>query len=423
MLSQYISVFQGFFSRAFWFGSFLPAALFAFVHLAIAWLAFGDAVPLVAWLKEDQSKLTLFPAIFVALVVLGYVLSPMVSLFRDLLDGSALPTSWHDVLRDGRTPALRTISDEVDTAEKLLGLCTGYTRRDWAQIENARQKGDRTNTTSGPDIVAAANAVATLREGIDSGTFPIASDIEDGHDTLVSVLSVNNSNLRDGTPAARLSTQLNEAREAFKDVVGDCAAEAAYQVSALHARYGRVAFRNPQATRMADARFLAESYSLNAYNVDFSYLWPRLQAALPDQGAQGAVDSYNDRLISARARVDFAVLCTVLAVTVPLVWLTLLIWHGSSVLLFLTVGILGPLVAMFFYQLAVESQFEFGEAIKSAIDKYRFNVLSELRLSLPPTLRAERELWGELRVVEQIGAATDLFYRHPPPASAGGQRQ
>ena len=75
---------------------------------------------------------------------------------------------------------------------------------------------------------------------------------------------------------------------------------------------------------------------------------------------------------------------------------------------------------LFFYQLAVESQFAFGETIKSAIDKYRFSVLKELRLTLPPTLAAERELWAELRVVEQVAGATDLFYRHPPPA-AGGQ--
>src|SRR5215211_8078207 len=133
MLSQYINVFQGFFSRAFWFGAFLPVALFAFVHLAIAWLAFGDAVPLVAWLKEEQSKLALFPAIFVALVVLGYVLSPMVSLFRDLLDGSALPASWHDALRNGRTPALNTIRDEVDIAEDRLGFCRGLIRREFGQ--------------------------------------------------------------------------------------------------------------------------------------------------------------------------------------------------------------------------------------------------------------------------------------------------
>src|ERR1700676_3166454 len=101
MLSQYISAFQGFFSRAFWFGSFLPSALFAFVHLGIATLAFGD-VPFAEWLKADPAKLTLLPALFAALVVLGYVLSPMVSLFRDLLDASRLPQFVYDDLLASR---------------------------------------------------------------------------------------------------------------------------------------------------------------------------------------------------------------------------------------------------------------------------------------------------------------------------------
>ena len=350
--------------------------------------------------------------------MLGYVLNPMVSMFRDLLDGSALPEKLHDALRRRREPALRTIRQEVDAAEDLLGLCRGLIRSEFRRIATARLQGNQLPAADNEPVVQQAEAaVAALRQTLQGGDLPLAADVGTAQDRLVTALTLNNALLRAG-PNAALSLRLDTARESFIDAIGECEREVSYRVSALNARYSRVSFRNPQATTMADARFLAESYSLNAYNVDFSYLWPRLQVVLPDQGAQGTVDSYNDRLISARSRVDFAVLCTVLALTIPPVWLPLLAFRGSSILLFVAVWFVAPLVIAFFYQLAVESQFEFGEVIKSAIDKYRFNVLGELRLSLPPTLQSERALWGELRVVEQIASTTDLYYRHPATQTA-----
>jgi hypothetical protein len=420
MLSQYISAFQGFFSRAFWFGSFLPGALFAFVHLGIAALAFGEAVPLAEWLKADPAKLTFFPLLFAALVVLGYVLSPMVSLFRDLLDASRLPQCIYDDLLSSRAPALRAICADVDAAEGMIGLCRGWIKQDFGRVQVARATGNLTQHADQGGIDALVQRIGALKAQIDAGALPTLAQLQQGHDQLLDVLAANNSSLRAGTAEAAASARLDDARETFIDVVAACERKAAESRAALLARHGHVAFRHPQPTRMADARFLTESYSTKSYNVDFAYLWPRLQVALPDQGAQGTVDSYNDRLISARARVDFAVLCAVLAITVPLVWLPLLAWYAASVLLFLAVGVLGPALIVFFYQLAVEAQFDFGETVKSAIDKYRFNVVTDLRLALPPTLKAERELWGELRVVEQIGSAADLFYRHP--ASPGGQK-
>ena len=74
MLNQYIAAFQGFFSRAFWFASFLPVALFSFLHLTIAWVCLGDIIPLWSWLAAKPDTLTLFPAVFAAMVVLGAVM-------------------------------------------------------------------------------------------------------------------------------------------------------------------------------------------------------------------------------------------------------------------------------------------------------------------------------------------------------------
>jgi hypothetical protein len=229
-------------------------------------------------------------------------------------------------------------------------------------------------------------------------------------------LKENDSLITEDIPERRNSQRLAQAAEDVVDLTAECEREAGQRALALYTRYGRIAFRDPQATRMGDARFLTESYSLNVYNVDFSYIWPRLQLVLPEQGGQGQVGSHNDRLIAARAQVDFAVLSLALALTIPLLWLPLLAWHGESVPLFIAIGVGGPLLAMFFYQLAVASQFDFGEVVKAAIDKYRFDVLANLRQALPATLAAERALWNDLRVAERKGSISDLFYRHKAPS-------
>lgn len=413
MLNQYISTFQGFFSRAFWFGSFLPVALFAFLHLAIAWLCFGDSVPLWTWLAAKPDTLTLFPAAFAGLVVLGYVLTPIVPILRGMLDGSLLPEWLHDALRREHAADARIIRDKINIANRL---CNTYKRSRenvqpfWVARTVGVALGAITNT---PAITAAQAAVTGLRTQVDRQQLPPADQFEQAAGALVAALRTNSADIRDGTPNAAWSQRLSATQNALFAILNECDTEAKHREEILRARYSRVAYDDPQATRMADVRLLIESYSSKAYNADFGYIWPRLQLALPEQGAPGAVGSFNDRLMAARAQVDFAVLSLALALTIPLVWLPLLAWRGNSVLLFLGIGVAGPLVAGFFYHIAVESQIAFGEVVKAAIDKYRFSLLTDLRQPLPATLSAEREIWGKLRVAEQAAEMTDLVYRHP----------
>jgi hypothetical protein len=421
MLSQYLTTFQGFFTRAFWFGSFLPVALFAFLHLVIAWVAFGnEAVPLQKWLTLDPTKLTLFPTIFAGLVVVSYALSPMLPLFRELLDGSALPDWLHEPLRRERKREAPPIRDKVEAAERLLNHCRDIRETLVARVAKARADGVANAPgalPNRPQIHAALGAADRLRHKLEHDQPLTSADVSDAVDELIAALEANDSSLPASAPNAQLSADLSKAGEAIFRLVANCEREAAHLEFALRTRHSRIAFDNPQATQMADARFLTESYCLNVYNVDFSYIWPRLQLVLPEQGSQGQVGSYNDRLVAARSQVDFAVLSLALSLTIPLLWLPLLAWDGTSMPLFLGIGVGAPLLAAFFYQLAVESQFEFGEVIKTAIDKYRFAVLKDLQQPLPPTLVAERELWHNLRVAEQTPKQTDLFYHHKPPSS------
>jgi hypothetical protein len=424
MINQLITTFQGFFTRAFWFGNFLPVALFGVIHVVIAWLAYGsETVPLQTLLVGETSKfVVMFPAIFAGLIVLGYILGPMIPLFRELLDGSLFPESLNEAMRRRRKPTLDAIRDRAEFAERVLGTCRAILDSKYKSLSEARSAGAAINgggAMTRPWLVARVErALVSLKTTLASGQLPPAEDVSSAEDEIVEAFEYNDATVSTG-PNAERAQRLTRAMYDFFRVIKDCEQESSYRLFAINTRHSRVAFRNPQATPMADARFLSESYCLNAYNVDFSYIWPRLQIVLPDQGAQGNTGSYNDRLIGARSQVDFAILSTVLAISVPLVWLPLLFSRGNPISLFIAIGLAAPVLIAFFYQLAVESQFELGEVVKSAIDKYRFSVLTDMHLALPPTLQSERSLWEELRVVEQLPGSTDFYYRHP--AAAGGQ--
>jgi hypothetical protein len=78
---------KGFFSRSFWFATFLPVALFAALHLLVAALTlrsitvFGISLNLD---KENQLA-TAGPAIVVILVIVGYALQPLMPRLRGLV--------------------------------------------------------------------------------------------------------------------------------------------------------------------------------------------------------------------------------------------------------------------------------------------------------------------------------------------------
>jgi hypothetical protein len=152
----------------------------------------------------------------------------------------------------------------------------------------------------------------------------------------------------------------------------------------------------PWATALGDARFIAEAYPLDVYDVEFDYLWPRLLMAIR---AAKSDDPTLEAIENARTNIDFAVISFFLAMTIPLVWLPVLWFRGgpSSAWLFLVIGATAPLMLQFFFRLAFESQLAFIEVAATAIDGARFAVFGMLRLDEPRSRGEERALWKRIR--------------------------
>lgn len=408
ILNDVINTFKSFFSRAFWFGNFLPVAVFAALHGVIAWWVV-PGVNLETLFSNTASKAIFFPAGFATLVVLAYAATPLIPVMRGLLDGSLLPEVLHNALRREHLVLARSTRRKVNAAFELFTTVADLNFTKSREIWKARKDGIAAGTIIDRQAIEfAITMVDTLESRYDRGRPPAVKELRDAVEAMIAALRVNNIDLPE-------ASGLGSAQERLMQILNDAEADAQLRWQTLQARYRHISFDRPQTTRMADTRYRVESYCANAYGVDFNYIWPRLQMVLPQQGAQGDVGSFNDHLAAARAQIDFAILSLTLSLTVPLFWLPYLASTAQDPALFAFVGAITPLLVGFFYYIALESQVAFGDVMKGAIDTYRFSLLgNNLRQHLPQTLSEERQLWARLQDIDVV-ATREIYFRPPKP--------
>jgi hypothetical protein len=417
MFNQLISAFQGFFARSFWFASFLPVAIFVALNALIASVAFPSRVHAWLWLTKPTETAAWVPAVFAIMVVCAYAITPVIPVIRGWLDGTLMPDWLYDRLRREHGIQVRAARDSIDLALRDFNVWTRKNREAEETLSDARAFGNA--LADAPDetsVAAAEGAVKDVRKGTDKGKLPRVNDVTKDIDSvtnatrvLVDALRANSCRLPSTHPNRRRAMRLDAAHRSFIRALSDGTTEARIHFAVLSERYRDFQLENPQATRVADARFGAEVYCWSVYAVRFDYLWPRLQLVVPADGL------FMQRIADSRAQVDFAVLSLGLLVIVPVVWLPLLALTATSPSLVLGVGALLPLIVRFFYELVVQSYVSFGEIVKTSIDKFRFDLLTKVLVQpLPPTRAAERAVWKRLREGEERAENVDLSYRQSP---------
>jgi hypothetical protein len=399
MFSQIVTVVQGFLSRGFWFGSFLPVALASGTHAFLAHRLFPLFTPW-DWLTVNGSEAAKFPLILAVLIVMAYAMTPLLPWIRGMLDGSLLPGWMHDAMRAEHARAVRHKRDEIGEAYLAHGQFQLLLQRWPDRLRRARLAGDQLiGPTLRDRVKTALERVAAIQAVAHSGRLPKQATVESACMAVEDALRAN---------SAEELNELDKCQRSLLKLLQNAELDSRHRADSIAERYAAVSLQQPQATRMADAKRLTEQYCEEAYSVQFDYLWPRLQLQLPDQGSTA------DRIASMRAQGDFALLSLVLMLSVVVIWLPLLAWYDRQPWFLCSLGIAAPLALAFFYQLALESETAFGELLKSLVDRYRFDVLKEmLRQPLPPTLAAERELWIRLAKLQSRNLRIDLTYRHP----------
>jgi hypothetical protein len=414
-LIDIFTTFKGFFSRTFWFGSFLPVAIFAGIHLLVAsWL--GTGIDLASLISADSNKLIGVPLAVFALVVVAYAATPLIPLVNGLLDATLLPQWMHDWLRRGHLVEARAARRLVDAAADRFNQFGELNARLSGSLQAARNTGNDAGAFPAEGVVLqVGKKIDAMCCRFDRGRPPAAEKLIEAADELNPILEANKTRLdANATDAQRAAAaQLSSAQTKLMELLKDAESNAEHDLQVLLSRNSRIDYDNPQATRMADIRLLSEQYCSKAYGVDFDYIWSRLQFVVPAQSGSENTDSLSDRLAAARSQVDFSILSLALSLTVPLVWLPYLAWTSENPVKYLIIAAGAPLLVCLFYFVALESRTAFGNVAMAAADMYRFALLSGLHLAMPASLMDEREAWGDLQRIELV-RDLNVIYKHPP---------
>ncbi len=160
-------------------------------------------------------------------------------------------------------------------------------------------------------------------------------------------------------------------------------------------------------TALGNALCAAEDTAGRGFGWDAVVAWPRLYTVLGDR-TRALVDDRRDAM-------DAAVRLSVTSGTVAVVTAALLVRAGS----WLTIALVPSAVAVVAYLGAVQAAVAYGEAVHTAFDIHRFDLLAALHLPLPVDQDEERAQATALCDWWRQGIPVRLAYEHGTAPDAG----
>jgi hypothetical protein len=147
-------------------------------------------------------------------------------------------------------------------------------------------------------------------------------------------------------------------------------------------------------TRLGNAIRTFEVYGKSRFNLDSQTMWSELSAAVPK--------SLQIELDRSRALVDFFV--AVLYVAILLGAFALAAWlthpHAPTLLI---IGVSSLLSIPLWYQLAITGTGYWKSTVQALVNIGRTKLAAQMGLEIPPSLDAERDMWGYLTAFVYYG--------------------
>lgn len=169
------------------------------------------------------------------------------------------------------------------------------------------------------------------------------------------------------------------------------------------------------ATDLANTLALAEEYPFERYAIDTALFWPRLSSEIEPEKLDGLKSSFgalNGLLNLSLLIFLFAVELIIVGVAIVLDFTPgpgapLLLSKWSLVVLLFATGLVSVIAAYGSYRAAVGSARAVGNAMRTAFDYYRGNVLRRFNLKMPNNIEEERVVWLKLSAFIRRG---ESFY-------------
>jgi hypothetical protein len=174
-------------------------------------------------------------------------------------------------------------------------------------------------------------------------------------------------------------------------------------------------------TDLANTLSLAEEYPFERYGMDPAVFWPRLSAEIEPEKLESMTASFgamNGLLNLSLLSCLFATESLIVAIGKGTGWIR----PGAASLLqvrwLFVAAAVGIFVALAAYRAALGTARSVGNAMRTAFDYYRGNVLRRFNLKLPDSIEEERVLWLKLAAFIRRG---ESFY-YPSEFRGGGKQ-
>jgi hypothetical protein len=141
---------------------------------------------------------------------------------------------------------------------------------------------------------------------------------------------------------------------------------------------------------MANLSEVHREYGIQHYKLDIEFFWIRLLKVIKSDA-----DLY-PILDGTKNQLDYSVIMTVLIGITTVLWMSMTYWCCASVVPFVVVCVAGVLLTRMFYSITVQNYRSFVEAVRSALDLHRFELLKALHVGLPSNSVQEKAIWEKI---------------------------
>jgi hypothetical protein len=422
MFGSVIDKIGGLLSRSFILASFFPFLIFVAASLAMAWIALPQTRPtLTAFFELEAGKQAVVIAtVMIAIAVVAYVVSPLTVVVRQMLEGRLFLPRWaQNKMLAGEQQTANDLKSQRDEANNRDNVASDFSKNKMDELFAARREGNKLKTL-GTDVriqIKAADKqlnetekLATPGHGADDATMDALQQAAD-----LTVIALRNNSIQLPDTASRadriLATTLQALQMRTMGLLQRAVDDARQGlIDTQETLYGRFPMKGIGPTRIANIRSAAESHGLDAYGIEFDFLWPRLRLAILKEDEKVA-----EIIDNAKTQVDFSLLMVLLCALFTIGWVIALALLGGSPLTVILLGVAGQWIIFFFLRVVEESIKQLGELAGAAIDFYRFKLLRRLDVNLPGDLVAERALWQRLQQSTTALGTIDISYSHSPP--------
>jgi len=399
---------QGLLSKGFLLAGFIPAFVFLSSNLGFVYLIFPITRESIGYFFKLSiaDQIFIWLAVILVSFILGVAFWSLNPWFRQFLEGSYLPRFARNYLEQQQAQELEECIDRLDQATRDVAF---YRQTNSVMhilrvdLRDARALGNQNDVTPvSPELKEQFKKVKRRRKLWKSVQL---DELEKFYNLLRDELRINRADPSESSSS--MKNELDEIHEEFFKLFeyGLKKAESSFYKAETKRR-----IRFPREitklgpTRMANLTEVHREYGLNYYGLDIEWFWLRLLKIIKTD------TNFAPILEEAKTQLDFTVAATVLFSLVTIIWLLPSLLFAPIIYLIL-VGA-GIPVILIFYNISVQNYRTFVEAVRSAVDLSRLELLKLLHVELPVDSKQEKELWNVL-MTWGFDNAQPIIYKHP----------